>query len=96
MWAERISAQKALEINFIDEIAENQEDLMKKALDKARFISTKNQTVINAIKLCANHFLDKSYKEAYELEKQASAWYEHEEKEKFIDDFRDMVKGANS
>ncbi|TXT65309.1 MAG: putative Dodecenoyl-CoA isomerase [Promethearchaeota archaeon] len=96
MWVERISAQKALEINFIDEIAENQEDLMKKALDKARFISTKNQTVLNAIKLCANHFLDKSYDKAYELEKQASAWYEHEDKEKFIEHFRNIVRNINS
>ena len=61
---------------------------MRKALDKARSLFTKNQTVLNAIKLCSNHFLDKSYNNAYSIEKIASDWYEHEDKEQFIRDFR--------
>jgi len=88
MWSEKISSEKALEIDLIDELIESEEYLMRRALEKARFLSTKNQTVLNAIKLCTNHFFDKSYEEAYELEKEASAWYEHEDKEKFIDEFR--------
>jgi len=88
MLAEKIDSEKALKINLIDEVAETKEKLMKSALEKARFLSTKNQTVLNAIKLCANHFLDKSYEEAYELEKKASAWYEHKDKNKFVDDFK--------
>jgi len=88
MFAEKISAEKALEIGLIDQIAESQEELMKTALDKAQFLFTKNQTVLNAIKLCSNHLADKSYKEAYELEKIGSAWYEYEDKEKYINDFR--------
>lgn len=88
MWAEKIKAEKALEINLIDEMVKTRKELMRSALQKSRFVSTKNQTVLNAIKLCANHFLDKSYEEAYELEKKASAWYEHKDKDKFIDEFR--------
>jgi len=88
MFAEKLSADKALEIGLIDQIVENQEDLMKVALDKAKFLFTKNQTVLNAIKLCSNHLADKSYREAYEIEKIGSAWYEYEDKEKFIIDFR--------
>jgi len=88
MFAEKISAEKALEIGLIDQITESQEELMKTALDKAQFLFTKNQTVLNAIKLCSNHLADKSYKEAYELEKIGSAWYEYEDKEKYINDFR--------
>jgi len=90
MFAEKVSAEKALEIGLIDQIVENQEALMKTALDKARFLFTKNQTVLNAIKLCSNHLADKSYNEAYELEKIGSAWYEYEDKKQYIKDFRKM------
>jgi enoyl-CoA hydratase/carnithine racemase len=88
MFAEKINAQTALEIGLIDHIVENQEYLMKYALDQAKFLFTKNQTVLNAIKLCSNHLADKNYKEAYELEKIGSAWYEFEDKQNYIKDFR--------
>ncbi|MFX1315544.1 MAG: enoyl-CoA hydratase/isomerase family protein [Promethearchaeota archaeon] len=88
MFAERIDTQKALEINLIDQIVRDKKELMDVALDKARFLFTKNQTVLNAIKLCANHLFDKSYHEAYELEKIGSSWYEHEDKIQFVEDFR--------
>jgi len=61
---------------------------MKIALDKAKFLFPKNQIVLNAIKLCSNHLLDKSYKEAYELEKYGSAWYEYDDRDQYIKDFR--------
>ena len=88
MFAEKVSAEKALEIDLIDQIANNKEELMEIALNKARFLFTKNQTVLNAIKLCANHFIDKSYNDAYEIEKEGSAWYGYEDKELFIQNFR--------
>jgi enoyl-CoA hydratase len=89
MFAEKINAEKALEIGLIDQIVEDKEELMKVALDKAKFLFTKNQTVLNAIKLCSNHLADKSYTEAYELEKIGSAWYEYEDKKQYIKDFRE-------
>ncbi len=89
MFAEKISAEKALEIGLIDHIVDNQEDLMKVALEKAKFLFTKNQTVLNAIKLCSNHLADKSYKDAYELEKIGSAWYEYEDKKQYIKNLRE-------
>jgi len=89
MFAEKVSAEKALEIGLVDQIVENQDDLMKVALDKAKFLFTKNQTVLNAIKLCSNHLADKNYNEAYELEKIGSAWYEFEDKKQYIKDFRE-------
>lgn len=88
MFAEKISVERALEIGLIDQIVEDQDELMKVALDKAKFLFTKNQTVMNAIKLCSNHLADKSYNEAYELEKIGSAWYEHEDKDQYLKDFR--------
>jgi len=88
MFAERIDTQKALKIGLIDQIVKNKEDLMKIALDKAKFLFTKNQTVLNAIKLCANHLFDKSYHEAYNLEKEASAWFESSDKIQFLKNFR--------
>ncbi len=88
MFAEKIDAQKALDIGLIDEIVDSKEELMKKALDKARFLSTKQQAVLNAIKLCSNHFSSMAYSKAYELEKEASAWYEHEDQAQFVDNFR--------
>ncbi len=88
MFAEKISSDKALDINLIDKIVENKEDLMNIAMEKAKFLFPKNQTVINAIKLCSNHLMDKSYNIAYELEKMGSAWYEYEDKEKYIQEFR--------
>ncbi len=89
MFAERISAEKALEIGLIDQIVEDKEELIKVALDKAKFLFTKNQTVLNAIKLCSNHLADKSYNKAYELEKIGSAWYEYEDKNGYIRDLRE-------
>ncbi|MFX1569649.1 MAG: enoyl-CoA hydratase/isomerase family protein [Promethearchaeota archaeon] len=88
MFAEKVSAEKALEIGLVDHLVENQEELMEVALGKAKFLFTKNQTVLNAIKLCSNHLADKSYNEAYELEKFGSAWYEYKDKEKYINEFR--------
>lgn len=88
MFAEKINVEKALEIGLIDQIVENQEDLIKVALDKAKFLFTKNQTVLNAIKLCSNHLADKTYNKAYELEKFGSAWYEYEDKVKYLQEFR--------
>ncbi|NVM37307.1 MAG: enoyl-CoA hydratase/isomerase family protein [Candidatus Lokiarchaeota archaeon] len=88
MFAEKISAEKALKIGLIDQIVENQEELMTIALDKAKFLFTKNQTVLNAIKLCSNHLADKSYQQALEIEQYGSAWYEFEDKEKYIKEFR--------
>lgn len=89
MFAERISAEKALEIGLIDQIVQDKEELLKVALDKAKFLFTKNQTVLNAIKLCSNHLADKHYNEAYELEKIGSAWYEYKDKNQYIKDFRE-------
>ncbi|TXT60091.1 MAG: putative Enoyl-CoA hydratase [Promethearchaeota archaeon] len=88
MFAEKIASKVALKINLIDQIVESEEKLLENALEKARFLSTKNQAVLNAIKLCSNHFLDKSYDKAYELEKKASAWYEFTDKRKFLRQFR--------
>ncbi|MFX1390335.1 MAG: enoyl-CoA hydratase/isomerase family protein [Promethearchaeota archaeon] len=88
MFAEKISVEKALEIGLIDKIVGDKEELMKVALDRAKFLFTKNQTVLNAIKLCSNHLADKSYSKAYELEKIGSAWYEYDDRAKYLEDFR--------
>jgi enoyl-CoA hydratase/carnithine racemase len=88
MFSEKISASKALEIGLIDQIVDTKEELIEESMKKAHFLFSKNQTVLHAIKLCSNHFLDKSYAEAYEIEKTASGWYEHEDKEKFIQEFK--------
>jgi enoyl-CoA hydratase len=88
MFAEKVSSEKALEIGLVDQLVENQEELLKIALDKAKFLFTKNQIVLNAIKLCSNHLADKPYNEAYELEKIGSAWYGYEDKENYINEFR--------
>ena len=88
MFAEKVPAELALEIGLIDQIVDSQEELMRITMDKARFLFTKNQTVLNAIKLCCNHLGDKSYSKAYELEKIGSAWYEYEDKENYIKELR--------
>ncbi|TFF99682.1 MAG: enoyl-CoA hydratase/isomerase family protein [Promethearchaeota archaeon] len=89
MFAEKISSELALKINLIDKIAEDKEELMRIAMQKAKFLFTKNQTVINTMKLCSNHFLDKSYNDAYELEKIASDWFNYKDKDQFIKNFRE-------
>ncbi|MFX1379815.1 MAG: enoyl-CoA hydratase/isomerase family protein [Promethearchaeota archaeon] len=88
MFSEKIGVEKAQEIGLIDQIVNDREDLIKAALNKAKFLFTKNQTVLNAIKLCSNHLADKSYSIAYELEKFGSNWYEFEDKEEFVKEFR--------
>jgi enoyl-CoA hydratase/carnithine racemase len=92
MFGEKISAIKALEIGLIDQIVETKDQLIEESLKKARFLFSKNQTVLQAIKLCSNHFLDKSYRDAYEIEKTASGWYEHKDKYKFIQEFRKKLE----
>jgi len=69
MFAEKISAEKALEIGLIDQIVDDQDLLMEETMHKAKFLFIKNQIVLNGIKLCSNHLIDKSYKEAYKIEK---------------------------
>jgi enoyl-CoA hydratase/carnithine racemase len=88
MFAEKVDAKKALRIGLVDKIVTSKNDLMKAALKRAKFLFTKNQTVLNAIKLCCNHLADKSYNDAYELEKIGSSWYEYKDKEQYIKDFR--------
>ena len=73
---------------MFDHIVENNEELMKTALSKAKSLFTKNQTVVNAIKLCSNHLGDKAYNDAYELEKISSSWYEFEDREQYIKDLK--------
>jgi enoyl-CoA hydratase/carnithine racemase len=88
MFGEKITTNKALEIGLIDQIVDTEDQLIEESMKKARFLFPKNQTVLQAIKLCSNHLLDKTYAEAYEIEKVASGWYQHEDKEKFIRDFK--------
>jgi len=88
MFSEKINAIKALEIGLIDQIVDTKDQLIEECMNKAHFLFSKNQTVLHAIKLCSNHFLDKSYKDAYEIEKVASGWYEHQDKENFIREFK--------
>jgi enoyl-CoA hydratase/carnithine racemase len=92
MFAEKISSEKALEIGLIDQIVNNAEELITEALRKARFLFTKNQAVINLIKLCSNHFIDKSYTEAYKLEKEALyGWVDAKDKMEFVHKFRKKI-----
>jgi enoyl-CoA hydratase/carnithine racemase len=88
MFGEKVTASKAVEIGLVDQVVDTYEQLIEETLNKARFLFSKNQTVLQAIKLCSNHFLDKSYIDAYEIEKVASGWYEHQDKEMFIREFR--------
>lgn len=88
MFGEKLNAIKALEIGLIDQIVETKDQLIEECMNKAHFLFSKNQTVLHAIKLCSNHFLDKSYMDAYEIEKIASGWYEHQDKENFIREFK--------
>lgn len=88
MFAEKIPTDLAIKINLIDEVVSSEEDLLKSAMDKAKFLFTKNQTVLNTIKLCANHLADKDYFTAYDIERQGSSWYQYEDKDFFINKFR--------
>ncbi|MBD3254390.1 MAG: hypothetical protein GF383_04815 [Candidatus Lokiarchaeota archaeon] len=88
MFAEKVDSSKALEIGLIDKIVKDEEKLIKTTLNKAKFLFSKNQAVLNAIKLCSNHLMDRSFRDAYEIEKEASAWYEKEDKEEFVRSFR--------
>jgi enoyl-CoA hydratase len=92
MFSEKINAEQALEIGIIDHIVEDKEELMKTALSKAKFLFTRNQMVLNAIKLCCNHLGNKAYNEAYGLEKIGSAWYEFEDREQYIKILREKFE----
>jgi len=92
MLAEEISAEKALEIDLIDHVVENKDELIEEAMNRAKFLFTKNQTVLNAIKLCSNHLMDKSYTRASLLESFASSWFEHQNETIFLSKLRRMVQ----
>lgn len=89
MFSEKIDSQKALEIGLIDQIVISEVDLINAAMEKARFLYSKNQTVLNAIKLFSNHLLDKNFIVGYELEKIGSDWYTFERKEEMINNLRE-------
>lgn len=92
MFAEKITSEKALEIGLIDQIVNDKEELMKVALKKARFLSIKNQPVLNLIKLCSNHFIDRSYNEAYQIEQEALlGWVEQRDKDQFLKTFKNKL-----
>ena len=93
MFAEKIPAEKALEIGLIDQIVDNRVELMEETMKKARFLFTKNQPALNLIKLCSNHLSDKPYSKAYALEKEALlGWAEEEDKMQFVNKFREKIK----
>jgi len=92
MFAEKIPAEKALEIGLIDCIVDSKEELIKVALEKARFLFTKNQVVLNGIKLCTNYLIDKSISKGYELEKQfLKDWIEGGKKKDHVEYFREKI-----
>ena len=91
IFAEKIDSQTALEIGLVDQIVDY-DDLIELALRKAKFLSTKNQIVLNGIKLCSNYLLDKSYIAAHKLEKEfLTAWVKSKDKPQFLNEFREKI-----
>jgi len=88
MWGEKITPEQALNIGLIDKLVETKEKLMEVAMEKAKFLTSRNQAVINGIRLCANHVWEKSYNEAYKIENYCSNWFEIG-KEDFISKFKE-------
>ena len=76
MWGEKITPEQALNIGLIDKLVETKEKLMEVAMEKAKFLTSRNQAVINGIRLCANHVWEKSYDEGYKMENYCSNWFE--------------------
>ncbi|TFG06238.1 MAG: enoyl-CoA hydratase/isomerase family protein [Promethearchaeota archaeon] len=89
MFAQKVSSEKALDIGLIDQIVDDREELMEETMRMARFLFTKNQFILNGIKLCSNHLMDKSYREAYEIEKEfLYSWVDSKNKEDALNEFR--------
>ncbi|MHA1689133.1 MAG: enoyl-CoA hydratase/isomerase family protein [Promethearchaeota archaeon] len=92
MFAEKIPAETALQIGLINEIVENKDELMTSALNKAKFLSTKNKFVLNLIKSCSNQLLDKSYAQAYGFEKETlTNWLMAKNKKDFLIKFKEKL-----
>ncbi|MHA2429973.1 MAG: enoyl-CoA hydratase/isomerase family protein [Promethearchaeota archaeon] len=89
MFSEKIDAAKALEIGLIDQIVNSKEELLNVAMEKAKFLYSRNQIVLNAIKLLSNHLFDKTFEEGYELEKVGSDWYKFQNKNEMIINLRE-------
>ncbi|TXT60147.1 MAG: putative 3-hydroxypropionyl-coenzyme A dehydratase [Promethearchaeota archaeon] len=92
MFAEKIDTDTAQKIGLIDQIVDSQEDLLNGAIQKAKFLFTKNQKILNLIKLCANHLGDKSFSRAYELEKKALMGWVKDQKGDFLREFKNQIK----
>lgn len=87
MFAEKVNSLTASQIGLVDQIVQSQEELISEAIKKAKFLFTKNQTILNLIKMCANHLSDKSYEEARKIEKEALfGWID--QKQDFVKEFR--------
>lgn len=87
MWGEKITPEQALNFGLIDELVNTMDELMAVAMEKAKFLASRNQAVINGIRLCANHVWEKPYNEAYKMENYCSNWFEIG-KESFISKFK--------
>jgi len=88
MFSEKVPSRLALEIGLIDQIVSSKEELLDQMMQKATFLFTKQQTVLNAIKLCSNHLIDRTFREGYQLEKLGSAWYEYKDPKKYLQKFK--------
>lgn len=88
MWGEKITPEQALKMGLIDNLVNSREELMVVAMEKAKFLASRNQAVINGIRLCANHVWEKSYEDAYKMENYCSNWFEIG-KEDFISKFKE-------
>jgi len=89
MFAEKINAEQAVKIGLIDQIVDSKDDLITEAMKKVKFLSMKNRFVLNGIKLCSNHLMDKPYSEAYQIEKSfIEGWMDVSNREKFLEEFK--------
>ena len=92
MFSEKIETDLALKIGLIDSIVQDKQELMRLALEKANFLHSKNQIVLNAIKLMSNHLANINFAEAYDIEKMGSDWYKYEDKEQLLQELKEKFE----
>jgi enoyl-CoA hydratase len=68
LWGERFGPEEALELGLVDQLAAGGADLLSKARAKARFLSTKNEGLVRAVKTLLSRLPGEDLEDAHRVE----------------------------
>jgi enoyl-CoA hydratase/carnithine racemase len=85
LWGAKFEAEEALELGLVDQLADGREDLLSKARSKARFLATKNEGLIRAVKTLLNRLPGEDLDAAHRTEQRFFRAFVDRGKENVLD-----------